>query len=755
MMRFRFAYVAAWLGLALLAPTLASAAAPPRAGGESIHRLGPDAHLLRFEGENTSKNWTIYVTQSQAQTRARIHLAYSNAISVMPEVSTLAISVNDIAVAQTPIAAASDPGSVDVELPRGLLAAGYNNVRISVTQRHRVDCSLEATYELWTQLDPATSGLTFPGLADPAIATLDDLAALSPDMTGATPIRAVIADGADPETINLALRAVQAVVIRAGIARPAVEIVDAIDERPGLWVLAGTRDDVRAGRLEAFAPESDEPVVLGGEVLGRVVVSAVGADAKQAQQTIDKILPARRFETRAATPSAARGLANLNGLPVGGDMRVSLRELGVQTEEFNGRIFRSGFDVLLPPDFYPADYDKLTLSISAGYSKGLLPTSQVLVRVNEREAGSLPLRNPKGDLFQDMPISISLAALRPGVNRVTIEAQTPAEEDAACDVRNLMDAKKRFVLFDRSQLIMPSIARIARMPNLAITLTSAYPYQGADGARVYLAKHNRATVGAAATFLARAAYISRRPASPRVTFKREDIANGSALMFGALDDFTPATFDAFRVDYRALKEAWARPEPNIAEVANPAAQAVADSSNGPNLFDQWAEGVKAEPEHFGARASARALYDRYINVHRGDFALLRDPASKIETPEKTSILVAQAHAPSSGPYTWTIVVGASEQALLRDMRSLVAPSNWNQMEGRAAAFSPRSGAKTISWSGDAYFVQTQTFTPSNLRLVAAGWLSSNIDYYAIAVALMALVLGLVTTMAVRAHGAKQ
>ena len=89
--------------------------------------------------------------------RARIHLGYTNAISVMPEASTLSISVNDVPVAQTPIAAATDPGALDVELPRGLLTQGYNSVRIAVAQRHRVDCSMEATYELWTQLDPATS----------------------------------------------------------------------------------------------------------------------------------------------------------------------------------------------------------------------------------------------------------------------------------------------------------------------------------------------------------------------------------------------------------------------------------------------------------------------------------------------------------------------------------------------------------------------------------------------------------------------
>ncbi len=123
------------------------------------------------------------------------------------------------------------------------------------------------------------------------------------------------------------------------------------------------------------------------------------------------------------------------------------------------------------------------------------------------EAGSLPLRNPKGDLFRDRAIVVSLAALRPGINHIVIEAQTPTPEDTACEVRGLMDPRKRFVLFDRSQLSMPAIARIVRMPNLAVTMGSGFPYVSPFGGAVSR-KRDRATIGAAATFW-RAPLLSR------------------------------------------------------------------------------------------------------------------------------------------------------------------------------------------------------------------------------------------------------
>jgi hypothetical protein len=734
----------------------AEVAAPAvRHDGESIHRLGSDPRQLRFEGETSAKTWTVYVTAAQAQTRARIRLSYSNAISVMPEESTLAVSVNDISVAQTPIAAASDPGGLDVELPRGLLVAGYNMVRISVTQRHRVDCSLEATYELWTQLDPATSGLTYPGLVDAGIATLDDLAAISPDPSGAVTIRAVLPDEPDAASVDRMLKAVEAVAIRAGIVRPSVEIVKDVDARPGLWVLAGVKSDLRARGFDRWLTDADSPALAGLDAPGRVIVVASGADAKATDAAIAQILPKRGGDDRTSALTA-RPLAAVNGFPVTEDMRVPLHDLGVRTEEFNGRLFRAGVDIVMPPDFYPADYDKLTLSISAGYSAGLLPGAQILIRVNDLEAGSLPMRNPHGDLFQDRPISISLGALRPGVNRLVIEAQTPSKDDAACDVRTLMDAKKRFVLFDRSEIVVPSIARIARMPNLSGTLSSGFPYQSSAPAWIFLAGRDPATIGAAATFLARTAFVSGKLLNARPTFARADLLDGSVLFFGAMEDFNAGMFDEFGVDYHVLRESWSRPA--LADAVVPAPTKSVESAFGGSegdIYDQWAKNARPAPTHFGTEFSATALYDRYINVHRSDFALLRAPAEIIKIPDSSTLLIAQTRGPGTGSDTWTLVVAANSKTLTRDIGGLVAPSNWNTIEGRAAVFGPKSGVENFTLSSNAYFIITKPLTPANLRLVAAGWLSSNIDYYVIAMMLGAFVLGVVTLWTVRAHGARQ
>jgi len=355
-------------------------------------------------------------------------------------------------------------------------------------------------------------------------------------------------------------------------------------------------------------------------------------------------------------------------------------------------------------------------------------------------------------LFQNRPVSVSLNALRPGINHVVVEAQAPDAGDQACEVKHLMEARKRFVLFDDSELILPAFARIGRLPSLAATLSSGFPYQSPGESWIYVATRDHLTLSAVGTYLARTAVVAGRPLAARVTFDRDVIKSGSVLFIGALDAITPDLIEAFGVDYRALKESWSRPSAVNALATEPGGKAAAASVDSGQVFDEWADGAHATAENFSPRVTLSAIYDRYINIHRSDFALLRDPERKIVAPERATLILAQAQGPKGGFDTWTLVVGPDEATLARDMQGLVAPSNWNEVEGRAAAFTPRSGAKSIAPAIHTYFIPTQSLTPGNIRLIAAGFLSTNLDYYVILVLVASIVLGLATHAAVKAHG---
>ncbi len=80
---------------------------------------------------------------------------------------------------------ASKPETLAVSITPGLLVAGFNSIRVSVRQSHRVDCSPDSTYELWTRLVPEQSEITIAGVSGD-IRDLRDLPAIKPDIDGAT-----------------------------------------------------------------------------------------------------------------------------------------------------------------------------------------------------------------------------------------------------------------------------------------------------------------------------------------------------------------------------------------------------------------------------------------------------------------------------------------------------------------------------------------------------------------------------------------
>ena len=197
------------------------------------------------------------------------------------------LSVNDVLVSDTPIAAptAGDAEALDIEIPQSLLEPGYNAVKIETQQRHRVDCSLAATYELWTQIDAAKTGFVFPDrpAEDRTIGDLADLPAIPPASDGSTPLRLVVPKGIDTHRLDRILRAAQSVAIRGRFNYPVFEVVDSPVERPGLDILVGTTDELAANGW-ADTSEDAQPVQLKtGSMAGENILTISARHADRAR----------------------------------------------------------------------------------------------------------------------------------------------------------------------------------------------------------------------------------------------------------------------------------------------------------------------------------------------------------------------------------------------------------------------------------------------------------------------------------------
>ncbi|MGT2481190.1 cellulose biosynthesis cyclic di-GMP-binding regulatory protein BcsB [Methylobacterium oryzae CBMB20] len=168
-------------------PTAAGAADPVVAErGPTLRRLPSIAAPMRLWGENGRLSFAFYATEAEARAGGRFQVGYMAAVSILPDTARLTLSVNGAALGSGAIDGSRGLRSLAFDLPAGTLARGFNRIDIAVAQRHRVDCAVPATYELWTQIDPETTGLlaVTDGPQAPA-----DLAAIGGAPDGAVPIR--------------------------------------------------------------------------------------------------------------------------------------------------------------------------------------------------------------------------------------------------------------------------------------------------------------------------------------------------------------------------------------------------------------------------------------------------------------------------------------------------------------------------------------------------------------------------------------
>lgn len=778
------------VGVAVAAPRPARAMEPeaaprPAAGGAMLRHLTNNIQGYRLAGEIGSSEWPIYVTEAQAARRLQFRVGYLAAISVMPEASALTLTINDQMIGDTAIRAVQEVETVVFDIPPGVMRPGFNSVRISTNQRHRVDCSLEATYELWTQIDPTETGLVLPQ-DDPGVASLADLAALPPDEQGALPIRAVLGARARSFEVERMLRAAQAISIAGRFDQPVVDAGAPVAGRYGINLYVGVAADL-AGRLDlSRLGPIEEPmvVILPASTARRAGVVVTGASAEQVDEAIRRLAIATSPN---GSPQGLRAAAAFPGYRLDGGQRVKLRDLGVVSEQFTGRLYRAAFNIVMPPDFYPANYGRALLRLAGGYAGGLDSNAQIVVKVDERTAVSLNLVKASGDVFRDNPLPLPLGFLKPGLNRIEIEAHVPTSGDADCDPLEALRAAKRFLFLDETEIELPRIARIARMPDLAVTTSGGFPYAGATGRpKLYMPSLDADAIGAAGTLVAHLAIAAGRPIHFEIVGAPPGPGQGPTLAIAPLDSLDPELLQRIDLPTDTLRAAWGarladrrkpsdkrlssqeiaarnrfvlqrnfpmacyaprlmrekastvveRERVDMAPVgalpSRPERPAIGELDLLESWRDElrregrWGYGVVERVRVAGVWGAAR-LADAAQWMSSGFEA---EAADHVATLDPT-LLIGQSIAGGAASDVLTVVTAPNAASLAEGVTCLVDPRISPRIQG-AVAMLDLTDAKVESSPGDSpRFIVTQPLTFANSRLIVAGWMSQHRAVYVV------------------------
>ncbi|WP_174021156.1 cellulose biosynthesis cyclic di-GMP-binding regulatory protein BcsB [Agrobacterium fabrum] len=732
-----------------LVPPRQEGTRPVPAPASSLNADSRRRYILPYEklslsGEIDRRQWSIYLTPEQANAAVSLNIGYQNAIVVAPESSNFQVSLNNVALDAARIEAPDSEGNVALKIPPGVLQVGSNVVTLGVQQRHRTDCTIQSTYDLWTDVNPANTYIGFNSDVAGSFANIDDIQATGPDGKAMTSIEIVAPALGNPAFADSLLRLSQALALRTQMPNQTIRFVTApsTERKAGtLTVFVGTAREI-AGVAGALPPEASAGAFAGFGNAGPGNSSPLfvtGPTPQAVQAAIETL-----FSSISRTPGAQRTTFSTRSwhapdVPlVMSDRRIALSELGLQSTEFSGRRFRTEFYVGMPADFYASAYGEASLLLDAAYSSQVLPGSHVDIYVNDQIASTVPISNNGGGIFRHLPIKVTMRHFKPGPNKVTLEAVLMTAQDQACAPGAPASATPRFALFDTSEIHIPNYAQIGRKPDLAAMAGAGQPYRTGGPVALSLDRFDTDTMSAAATLISRLASVAGHPIDIETVASPLVIGDRDALFVGTISQFPQALISQFNLV----------PSSQISWKMGTGVQVPAQNSD--TLFNDWRERVDGGIWE-GQVSSFEEWMKRNFDLSSDTLRFLPAAEQPYAPPGNVSFMLAQGLSPS-GEGVWTLATAPTSAELLDGMQAMTRENRWRDVTGRVAAYDAAAEKiETVEVERPNLYA-TRAFSLSNWRLIAANWLSSNVLSYSLAFIGFVSLLGFATFVMLRMMG---
>ncbi|MCF1481138.1 cellulose biosynthesis cyclic di-GMP-binding regulatory protein BcsB [Agrobacterium vitis] len=698
--------------------------------------------VLKLQGELARQAMSIYLTPEQASADAKLVLSYSNALVVAPEASNILITINDTPVLNLPIRGGQSAQQNTISVPRGVLIPGFNRISFAAEQRHRTDCTIQSTYELWTEVDASKTYLTF---ADPnanGMKRLDDVRALGVDEKGRSHFTIVSPDFEQPSATPALLQLAQGLSLLSGVANGSFSFTKTMPARPApgeLVVVAATTSQM-AGLIGINNAVNADTRKLNGTMAGFMalpgrpgmsVLAFSGPDWRDIKAIADNFVQfAQDGERRMLKTSAWRGVDTPILDKAGA---LSFSALGLPDQEFSGRRFFTDFTVGMPADFYANHYGTATILLDAAYSSKVLPGSQIVVSVNGHLATTVPITSKGGAVLRHYPIRVTLRHFHPGVNVIGLEAVMMTQEDSVCAPGETADKTARFALFGSSQFVMPPIAHLTQAPDLAATAALGFPFAAAKTpTMVVLGRNDDVTLAAAATVLGKFAASARQTLALEMASSPPRFAGRNAIFIGAAPDLPPQAFTNVQLQTKGAGDG--------------------DLSTDVKL-KSWRDKIDSGTvmEFF---SSVDTWMKETFDLNLATVSLWPSAEAAYTLPQASSAFLSQS-VDADGAILTTF--SAPDRALLQTGTVDIADlRNWTAISGRVSVYDARKQEIVVNEPTSVSLLSMQPLSISNMRLVAANWLSGNFVIYAGGLVLCAILLGLATNalMALlgRGHG---
>ena len=717
--------------------------------------ISANSRDLFFSGESNFREFSFYALPEETTGNTELVLTMQSAISNTPDQSRMTVYVNDVEVGAVPIS--GEPRTIKLPIQPGLIQPGFNAVTFLLDQFHRVDCSVTATYELWTQIDPKLSGFSFASKAK-GISGLADLASVARANNGRTEINALFPAGSSMKTADMLVEVIEAISVAGRYDHPNVTFETVPGKGPGIDVVIGTPETIHAMFSNDPALSSVGPgttVSSAPDQPDRIRLVIAGRTSEEIGRQITTLRTHLSQLQNAGTPQGLRALSKLEGFELGPGSRVSFADLGIDLRSFTGRYFQQSVNFKMPNDFYPGDYGKALVRLNALYAAGLSDGAELLINLNDYTVSNIPLGASRNGVITEKQLPIPFSAFRPGENTFTVVAKLPAPSDEVCDPTRVGGGAGRLRILGDSYLELPDFARIGRYPDLAALNSQFSEFEkraDLEPLAVLVPDADLSGLGAAGTFFAKLAYASNTVFETRFATTLPIDETVPLVAFGSYDSLPFDFLRKMNIDFSLSPS-------GPTETAAAGSQAFAPFSTGVTTLGLDDQGLIVPPstaeesfiEHVkwvardyykGVSSKATEYFDgarktayTAINMVRANSDQLTAPVKAVPpfSPSAAADMVIAQRENSSGEATWTLIASKRSDDLHNSVLTLTHRSVWSRLGGTVQSISTNGEVVDAVNTKDNKLFFTQPSNASNIMLVLAAWLSNHTEGYVFAV----------------------
>lgn len=739
-----------------------------------LEHWGNAERVMRLGGEYAQRTLEVALPPLERDGRVELIVSFSSSVQNLPEASDMVLTINGAEIAKLPSTAFERPRTLAIRLPASFFRAGTNRLTLTGQHLHRVDCTVEASYELFTDVLANRSKLVIPAsaIARPRDSQADLTRQVALQALSGAPLT-IYTLASTPPAIRLEAATLVAQAYGLQLGGPPTQLAGKVLTADHATQAGGT---ALFPGLPAEAAEAPLAVLIGTReqlrpyVAETVLANIVGRSARLYDTGLGPLGPTAVLLIAGVTDSEARQAALEFALARVGQARqrlqpehdYTLSELGYNTLEFSGHRLVVDVPLMLEPDLFPGTDQPVELVLNLAYAAGMSGDALLGAAINGKPVSSLRMDNPAGLLIDAWRMRFPSDLLRPGRNVLRLEALLPRANPDSC-LRQPGAEDRRFTLFADSTVRLPALPHMGRQPSVRLLAQTGYPLSGGEGVlptRLMLAGDDEATLSAALTFIARAAQGHGTVLSGLV-FGAQTTAEENRLLVGAADRLPRSVVEALPLTlpgvYRGPStDLLQQQRPTGVDLLAPRAADVAGTASAITPIDT---AVSNREQIRAAARDMRAQWDEQLNNQSSAISTtLADPeklrrlvgevtkkliptllpadplADKPVSSDNKPTLTANTRradealligmpVPGSRHATTYVLTAENPTLLESRVRQLVQPQLWQSIEGDAIAWTEGDEAVHSAKLSKTYMTGSWPLHPIEASLLASTWLA--------------------------------